>query len=66
MNKRPDVAKIMAVIRELRIAELWEAYLHPCCAGCRTGTADCDVNSLSVVPTEAEAAILLMGFGECP
>lgn len=46
--------------------DYWRGYLDPCCDGCRTGTADCDINPLRKPPTQADCALWLTRLGECP
>jgi hypothetical protein len=54
------------VLRRGAARDYWQGYLDPCCAGCRTGTSDCDVNPLHQPPTQADCALWLMRLGECP
>lgn len=59
--------KTRLLFRERQIKEL-EEYIASggCCDGCRTGTADCDVNPLRKPPTLEEAKAQLKWLRETP
>jgi hypothetical protein len=63
---RAAVRKLMLDIHAVYVAEIWSAYLDPCCVGCKTGMADCDVNPVAVIPSRGDLALTLLQMGECP